>query len=170
MPVCAGFKNSGAPSCARQEKSGAQPLRAQAPAPLSSQCPLARCTCRRCFECLAGWLGWRIDCRQCGLATRSPTREGSGFPLQVAHFDAPGEHSPSPCAALGIPASASFAAPACPHSQPSSAPSQVAIRVFFAFRLLTFLYVHNDNPPSSPCRVENAPNKQLKPQLELYMY
>ena len=64
VPVCAGFKNSGASSCARQEKSGAQPLRAQAPAPLSSQCPLARCTCRRCFECLAGWLA--------GLADRLP--------------------------------------------------------------------------------------------------
>ena len=57
VPVCAGFKNSGASSCAMQEKSGAQPLRAQAPAPLSSQCPLARCTCHRCSECLAGWLG-----------------------------------------------------------------------------------------------------------------
>ena len=64
VPVCAGFKTSGASSCARQEKLGAQPLRAQAPAPLSSQCPLARCTCRRCFECLAGWLA--------GLADRLP--------------------------------------------------------------------------------------------------
>jgi len=81
VPVCAGFKNSGAPSCARQEKSGAQPLRAQAPAPLSSQCPLARCTCRRCFECLAGWLGWRIDRAHRGRATRSSCREGSAFLL-----------------------------------------------------------------------------------------
>ena len=85
VPVCAGFKNSGAPSCARQEKSGAQPLRAQAPAPLSSQCPLARCTCRRCFECLAGWLGWRIDRAQRGRATRSSCREVFGFLPRVAH-------------------------------------------------------------------------------------
>ena len=93
LPVCAGFRNSGAPSCARQEKSGAQPLRAQAPAPFSSQCPLARCTCRRCFECLAGWLTWRLDRRQRGLETKSPSREGDFFQVEVAHFNAPGEHS-----------------------------------------------------------------------------
>ena len=81
VPVCAGFKNSGASSCARQEKLGAQPLRAQAPAPPSSQCPLARCTCRRCFECLAGWLGWQIDRAHRGRATRSSCREGSAFLL-----------------------------------------------------------------------------------------
>ena len=91
VPVCAGFINSSAPSCARQEKSGAQPLRAQGLARFSSQCPLARCTCRRCFECLAGWLAWRLDRRQCGLTTRSPCREGNVFQVEVAPFDAPGE-------------------------------------------------------------------------------
>ena len=163
VPVCAGFINSGAPSCARQEKSGAQPLRAQALARFSSQCPLARCTCRRCFECLPAWLAWRLDRRQRGLATRSPCREGNVFQVEVAPFDAPGEHSVSLFAALGVASSASLAAPAYAHSRPSSLPLQVGNLRQFCRPLARVPARAQRQPPLIPCSPLSPPLSSPSP-------